>query len=134
MKCHAFDFALFSLNISQHFRFFKTSFSRAIDKKSLKKHYTCAKSRCIRASQNRCHRGAVNVPHLALAEARTTFLRNIGPRASEELSFEMGGLGQAGWRSEGVTQSNGDIFNFCHWSNKILKVLVYIRCQNEHFV
>ena len=72
--------------------------------------------------------------NLALAGARTTILRNIGPRASEELSFEMRGLGQAGWRSEGVTQSNGNIFDFCHWSSKILKILVYIRCQNYHFV
>ena len=44
--------------------------------------------------------------------------------------FEMRGLGQAGWRSEGVTQSNGNIFDFCHWSSKILKILVHIRCQN----
>ena len=70
---------------------------------------------------------------LALAKARTRFLRNIGSGSSEEPSVEMRGLGQAGWRSEGATKSYGKILNFCHWSSKILILLMFWRVQKICF-
>ena len=72
----------------------KSSAPKEIFKKPL---HVCKKSlhqNLSKYGSSRCRERARENP--ALAAARATILRKIGPRASEEIIFEMGGLGQAG--------------------------------------